>query len=432
MATGLSTYNYFMASYVSSVKSNRYDTHKKSELKNIYNSIVKMNKDNPIYMFKKSQEASALAVDIKESARELTNTLASIGTDQSSQDSMFNRKIAFSSNPDVLDVTYIGEDGSEEDTTFQIEVRELAKPQINIGNALYPNSEVFLAAGDYSFDVAINDLNYELQLSVNPGDNNQSLFDRVARLFNKSISGIDAAVRTNDSGQIYMELTSSATGESSYGDLFFGMGPNESKGSSDILDYLGINKVSQMPANSSFLLNGQERSSFANTFTVNKNFEINLKNISQDGASTIAFKTNTDSLADNITRLATAFNKVLDSASNEKGYVSKKLLSEIGGISKNYKNELEAIGINVDNKGHLGIDRGLLLTNLEDSEGKTEITDLLSNFENAVSRGAKRIMLNPMDYTDKTLVAYKNPNVNHYNAPYFTSAYSGMMFNSYC
>ena len=79
MSAGLTTYNYFMSNYASSVnKSSRYDTHKKSELKGIYNSIVKINKDNPIYMFKKSQEATAMAVDIKESARELTNTMASI------------------------------------------------------------------------------------------------------------------------------------------------------------------------------------------------------------------------------------------------------------------------------------------------------------------------------------------------------------------
>jgi hypothetical protein len=36
-----------------------------------------------------------------------------------------------------------------------------------------------------------------------------------------------------------------------------------------------------------------------------------------------------------------------------------------------------------------------------------------------------------MDYVDKKIVAYKNPGHN-FASPYITSAYSGMMFNSYC
>ena len=46
-------------------------------------------------------------------------------------------------------------------------------------------------------------------------------------------------------------------------------------------------------------------------------------------------------------------------------------------------------------------------------------------------RKSDQVALNPMDYVRKTVVAYKNPGHN-YVSPYTTSAYSGMMFNSYC
>lgn len=435
MSTGLSTYNYFMSSYASSLKANRYDTHKKSELKNIYNSIVKMNKDNPIYMFKKSEEASALAVDIKESARKLTNTMASIASDRYGDDKLFNKRVAFSSNSDVLDVTYIGEDESDaEDLSFQIEVNALAKPQINKGNSFYPNDEVMLKPGNYSFDVAVNELNYELQFSVNPGDNNQTLLERVAKLFNKSSMGINASMNTADYGQVYLELTSTATGDASYGDLIFGIGANDSTGSNLMVDYLGINKVDQLSSNSSFLLNGAEKSSFSNTFTVNKNFEITLNETSNgNGATTIGFKTTADSIADNIGKLADSFNNVLDTAKgNGKGFVSSKLLREVGNFAQSYKNELESLGINVDEEGYLQVDQGLLTANLGGEAGSKEIAESMKSFQNDLAKITKRILLNPMDYTDKTLVAYKNPQVQHYNTPYFTSAYSGMMFNTYC
>ena len=39
-------YNYYMTTY-SPRSSTRYDTHKKSELRNIYNTIVKLNKEAP-------------------------------------------------------------------------------------------------------------------------------------------------------------------------------------------------------------------------------------------------------------------------------------------------------------------------------------------------------------------------------------------------
>ena len=40
-------YNYYMTTYAPR-SSSRYDTHKKSELRNIYNTIVKINKESPL------------------------------------------------------------------------------------------------------------------------------------------------------------------------------------------------------------------------------------------------------------------------------------------------------------------------------------------------------------------------------------------------
>ena len=53
------------------------------------------------------------------------------------------------------------------------------------------------------------------------------------------------------------------------------------------------------------------------------------------------------------------------------------------------------------------------------------------DFANSLVRKMDQISLNPMDYVDKTIVAYKNPGKN-YPTPYITSAFSGMLFNYYC
>ena len=41
-------YNYYLTTYAPQPSCSRYDTHKKSELKNVYNSIVKLSKDSPL------------------------------------------------------------------------------------------------------------------------------------------------------------------------------------------------------------------------------------------------------------------------------------------------------------------------------------------------------------------------------------------------
>lgn len=48
-----SAYSYYLNTYGSSAVS-RYDTHKKSELRNTYNRIVKLNKESPLYKISSS------------------------------------------------------------------------------------------------------------------------------------------------------------------------------------------------------------------------------------------------------------------------------------------------------------------------------------------------------------------------------------------
>ena len=47
--TALNTvYNHYMTTYAPEGSNSKYDAHKKSELKNVVNSIVKLNKDAPL------------------------------------------------------------------------------------------------------------------------------------------------------------------------------------------------------------------------------------------------------------------------------------------------------------------------------------------------------------------------------------------------
>ena len=59
-----------------------------------------------------------------------------------------------------------------------------------------------------------------------------------------------------------------------------------------------------------------------------------------------------------------------------------------------------------------------------------EAFDYLKSFSSTLLRKSDQVALNPMDYVEKVMVAYKNPGHNFIN-PYVTSAYTGMMFDRY-
>ncbi len=65
-----SVYNHYLTTYASKADT-KYDMHGKRELRSIYNSIVKLNKDSPLYILDSSKESREFAVGLKENAREL-------------------------------------------------------------------------------------------------------------------------------------------------------------------------------------------------------------------------------------------------------------------------------------------------------------------------------------------------------------------------
>ena len=131
-------YNFYMTSYAPK-SSSPYDSHKKSELRRVYNSIVKMNKESPLFILDTSRSSQQFAISVKENARELRNTIASLGG--LDEEELLNKKIAYSSNEDIATAIYIGPvEQSDSAPSYDIEVDRLATPQINMGKFPLPMS----------------------------------------------------------------------------------------------------------------------------------------------------------------------------------------------------------------------------------------------------------------------------------------------------
>lgn len=432
-ATLNTAYNYYLSTYSKYTKgSSRFDTHKKSELRNIYNSIVRLNKESPLSIFDSTRDTREFAIDLKENARSLKNTIASLGGLDG--DTLLDKKIAYSSNEDFVTAEYIGKQkGNMGVPSYTIEVEALASPQVNMGMYLADETSS-LPAGTYSFDLNINDLNYEFQFAVHENESNKELQNRLSRLINNADVGLKSEVVTDTNNASALRITSVATGLPDDKKCLFSITDVHTSKKAGAVSYLGIDFTARNASNASFLLNGEQRTSPSNTLTIGRTYEITLNNTrtTEGETATIGLKTDVESLTDNVYALANAYNSFIKDASSylDKQPKSGRLVSEMKGVVSLYANELDAVGLSLGQNGELEIDEDALRQSALENDAKENFCSV-KDFANSLIRKTDQISLDPMHYAISKVVAYKNPGKN-FAPPYITSVYSGMLFNSYC
>lgn len=431
MAAIDTAYNYYLSTYANKSAS-RYDTHKKSELRSIYNTIVKINKESPLYKFRDNGDIPKFAIDIKESARNIKNVVASL-SDEDDISKAFQKKIAFSSQEDIVTASYIGTNKQAEDMEdFKIEVRQLAKPQINIGSFL-DKGRLDLRPDTYAFDLETGSSAYEFQFNVAPSDSNYDVQQKLANLITNAGINLQSSVIEDEEGRSALRIESLSTGRNTGEEFLFNITPQGNHNSMTALNVLGIDYISQPSQNAEFLLDGAERSSFTNTFSINNAFELTLHSISEeDNPSTIGFKANIDAIADNIQTLVDSYNGIIETADKYAGSQnqSSRLFRDISSAAFALQSHLEPLGIMVDSHGEISIDKALLEESVNEKNPEQSFS-VLNDFKNLLNEKATNASLDPMKYVDKVVVVYKNPEKTLVT-PYVTSMYAGMMMDKYC
>lgn len=426
-----SVYDYYLTTYVGK-PSTRSDTHKKSELRNIYNNIVKISRKSPLYKVDVSESIQRYAIDLKENARSIKSKTDVFFNDNTS--ATLQKKL-ISTNDEVLSINYLGttddrEDKIETNLSYDIHVDELAKPQVNIGNFVKSNSSSIIA-GDHVFDINIGEYSYEFQFKVNSEDTNKSILDKLSRLVNRSDIGLTAQTISDEYNRSALKLTSVSTG-SSYTESIFTLNNSDEYPTDDTINYFGLNNVSQISSDAKFTLNGLDKTSASNIFTINKNIEITLNNISEPNESTIIkYQDDIDSIIDSIHGIANSYNSIIDLAKNTSAESDQthSLLKDIKNITSRYKNDLESIGLKISEDDHLNFDDSLIIQSAKDNN-IAETLNHLKVFKEDLSAKADDISINPMKYVKKVMISYPNPKKPFAN-PYLTSIYTGMMYNGY-
>lgn len=422
-----SAYQYFLSEY-GRMETSRYDTHKKSELRQSYNKLLSTNKNTPLFRFSLSPETTNVLIDLKENSRIFHNRLYEIfGSSDSEGD--LQRKSPYTSLPDTLDVDYIGNESANTESSYLIKVKQLAGPQVNTGDFV-PSASLGLKEGDYSFDLNVGDNAYEFQFKVSEGTTNIALQEKLARLINRSHIGLEATVLTDDNGSSALEISSVATGSKSGEHLFYFSDDTSSAAQSGSVKFLGLNNISKFSQNAVIEVDGTELTSSNNTFVIDQSFQVDVKQVTPEGEyAEIGFQRLPETISDELQLFANTYNNLYKiSEHNSTGsLVSQKLGKELTYISNNYHSVLETIGLSRDSDGYMQVDEALVLQSAKDGTLDSNFSELI-NFQHQLLNKTSQISTNPFEYLKKTVISYPNPKSPAYT-PYHTADYTGLLFD---
>ena len=427
-----SVYNYYAAQYGHREYS-KYDTHSKAQLKSTFGRLQKINSQTPSYKIDFSDAALKYAIDLKENARELSQIADELSDE--STDSITYKRSATSSSPQVINAEYIGDSCVQDYEPLEVTVSQLACPQTNTGNFLQPNSKPF-AAGEYSFDLQVQDLTYQFEFGVNATDTVTDTQQKIARLINQADIGLNAQLLTDGLGNSAISITSDATGIRGISPTIFHIQSQNSSDASDsnteLVSTLGLDRVTQYPANAVYSVNGTTATSVSNEVTIDNNYVLTFFDTTGKAPVTISMNTDTDAIADSIGELIGGYNNLISvtaNDANEHFEGNEKLKKDFAGIAKSYNHLLNENGLSVTDNGTIAVDRDAIISAAENGT-LGDIFSGLNAFKQAVQKKAEDISLNPMDYVNNKIIAYKNP-LRPTNDPYNLSAYTGMIFDGY-
>lgn len=424
-------------------RSSRFAMHDSSELQNLYSTIQWKNRFAPLYMTDPTPRSIAYAIHLKESANNLKQTIDSLSDD----DDLFSMKSAYSDNESLASVEYEPDDADGEvPADFILEVENFASPQINTSQFLKANQPVSLEPGGYSFDILTNKLHYELQFNVHEGDTNNDLQKKLSRLINNSDIGVSAKV-VESHGLSALEVTSDAYGLPVQGERHFTITDENTTYRNGIVDYLGLNKTIKEAANAIYSIDGNEESSYSNTFNVYGAYHVTLhpensdagmsmseqlsaraaaiasaKNAAQNTSARIGLYPDAESLANNIETFVDGYNRFMNGVINDE---TEETLTKL--LSKDLHKFLDLHSYNLEKYG-ISINPDATL----DYQKSDAVTDAaaIKGFGSQILRKLNAISLDPMEYIDRRICTYPNPNASYPN-PYMTSIYTGMLYNGY-
>ncbi len=426
----LHVYNYYVQDYVS--RTPHYSTHKKRELRDIYKNIVRMSASEPLYKIELSESRQAAALSIKENALLLTDVCRQL------QDTpLLHTAGLHSSAPDTVTAALLHRmdlNSFEKSTSYEIEVSSLASGQHNVGTLL-STGETPLAEGSYSFTVSLGRESYSFRFNVTAGSEAFDLQSKLSDFINQTGIGLTAQVSLNKEQQISrMELSanqSGTLGKSSFSIEDTSLPKGAEKG---LVETFGLNRQISPAQNAHYTVNGIPYEAPENTVLCADAIQLTLHSVTTEPV-TVRPIADRSAVYEVLEEFTVSYNRLVHAGKNaiSENKSSAFLLRGLSHLVASHYSSLSSVGIAADEEGYLTLD-----------SAKAEQAAIAGNAEEffhhdgaffkALCSRLETVVLNPMRYVDKKLVAYPDPSapLPERTSPYTTSIYSGMLFNNYC
>lgn len=414
-------YNYLSSQFSPKKRNN---THKSSELKELYNSMARYNKSSPLFLLSLSESKQEHIINIKEAAVTLRDVTDNFSDTKSS---LYSKRMLRSDNEAAITGAFRTQNYDSLPDELNIRLNSLATEQVNIGN--YINSgKSDLAPGDYSFTLNTAESDSRFVVPVSAEDTNLDIQKKVVQYINNRDLSVTASVITEGSDSAIM-LSSIGTGVPNTTDGLHFSVKSDSDGRA-LIDMLGLNQVSSYPANSEFYINEELHTSSSNHISINQIIELDFHAPSKEPVK-ISFTPDTDMVMNQVNMFVDAYNSLVDLSDAEKStnVGSRNLFRDISSIVDKHKDELEAAGLLIDESNHITKNESLLANSVS-SGSFADLFNDISSFKDDINGATKRLTLDPMAYINKLLVTYPNTR-NKFGASYTQSLYSGLMYNNY-
>lgn len=420
-------YNYLLPTFEP-----KYTTkyaHKSSELRSVVKSIRKQTQSSPVYLLNFTNKKQSYVLGLKEASMKLEESLNVLADD--SESALFAQRKAHSSAPDQVSAELLDSESEQLPGAFSIRVKQLANAQVNEGKVLYETGRE-LEAGSYQFKVTVNDVGYDFQYNIRKDANHREVIEGLAGFITKAKIGLLAEPYYPDENQIGMRIQSLTLGTSNGYDSFSLEDKTKDVRGKGIVSYYGLDRVSVKPQNAIFELNGTERSSTSNEFTLGSVVKVALHQAS-DEEITVDYRPDSDLILEGVGNFVSSYNELVGSSIDyaRETDTPSKLLRELNGLMEPFKNELESYGLTFDEEDFMEINESLASDAVESGEMQTMFRE---DSPMVIRLKAKNmaVKINPMEYIDKSIVSYPDSSKPPRGYSYINSLYSGLLFNSYC
>lgn len=427
----ISVYNHLIQGLIM-MRPNRFDTHKKSELQNVYRDIMRLTSEQPLYKVSFDESAQEYTLGIKNAALSLSSMIKELSVDDNT--SVYKNQIVVSDRPEVVDVSVLeGTSVADEALPLSVEVSSLSSPQENHGHFV-PSDEAALVSGQYNFTIGIEENMYSFQFNVSNGSTNLELQKKLGDFINKTSIGLRTRiVRDSETGESRLDLIAVTSGAS---DKEASFRPADVRFPSDashgIITHFGLDQISMSPVNTCFTVNGIPKEVRGRSYLYHDAMVLSINDTTTD-AVTIKKVTNHESVNEKLYAFVSKYNSIFDYVQKQQpdNHQAKKLLYELGSTMRRFSSELEPCGLFVSKDGTVLVDDRKLTAAA--SSGLIErLFSEESLFSETLIKKFSDISLNPMDYLNKTVVTYPNITAKKTLNPYVSSIYCGLLYNNYC